>query len=472
MIKTIPSAGSYKDNLVFNQLVTEMNPGTVFELSNRRSYLSAFTRILSQRGGAMSRSIFLNEITSAYIERDIIQGTIASTTQVGAAVNVTFNPALEGVRKGDKVVNSNRWDKAARVVAVTNGVGGVVTLAPLYEGSTTISTADYPLGAQLTFYGDIRTNEVSGAKERRFTNPKLDFNYLSTSREGAWTARYEKISTRVTTNGSQPNVFEFNGMWYTAQQQQMVERMEFSKEMDIAFSNRDIYQTSEGEVSTNGGIRWTIKNRNGIYLPFSTALTRDVIEGFWQNIHVQTVGSTSPFIFFCGLGLWAAINKLYEGDIRETGKLNTFAGEDVSQFNIPMFTIPGVSRQVAIVEAPFLNDPEVIRSKTAIPEYSNYTTGQMTGFIFTDRLMSWDGQAMPQFTRYHFGQKEFFVGRLKGMDNGSDFMPSGSQALEAIEGGEAITDVATLRDLTEISVLTQSGIDGYGYGSAWIEPII
>jgi len=470
--KTIPSAGSFKDNLVFNQLIRDMDANVVFELSNKRAILGFFTRLLSQKGGAQSISVATNEIQSANIGLDHIQATIQSSTAVGNQLVITFTQPVEAARVGDKAFYNGRWDRGGLVVAATNGVGGSITIEPLYQGLMSFSS-DFPVGGKIILYGDLRPNTVSSPKARRFLNPEIDVNYLSTKREGIWNARYEKVSTRVSTNGQQQNVFEFNGQWWTAQQQQAIFRLEMAKEFDIAFSKRDIYTKSDGEYSTNGGVRWSVINRGGVYAPFTSTITEDFLYDFFGKISDQNLGA-DVFMFAGGRGIWAAICDIFKDSVKETGELNTFGGQDVSGYNIKTFSIPGLTtKPIAYAPVPLFNDPDVNSYRTTIPGYTGFTTTQMTAMVFTDAMQSWDGQSLPQFLRYHFGKREYHVGRLKGMDSAGDLSMSSTMFQSAMEGGDgSIDDVATLQDVTEISILTQSGIDGYGRGCGWLEPII
>jgi hypothetical protein len=472
--KSIPSAGNFKDNLVFKNLITEMNPTEVYELSNKKAILGFFMRLVNKKAGAMSRAISTNTIVSANRGLDFIQATIQDRTVSGSDLILKFDQPVEAARIGDIAFYNIKWDRQGRVVEKQNGVGGFVKVTPAPGVSAFVGT-DFPVGAKLGLYGDLRQNTPSGPKERRFLNPDLEENYLSTSREGLWNARYEKVSTRVSTTGTTPTVYEFEGQWWTSMQQDMVYRMELSRELDLAFSTKGIQVESDGEYSRNGGVRWTVINRGGIYMPFSTAITRDYIESAFQQLAIQTLGSTSPIMFFCGMGLWNAINKVYEDQIRETGKLNTFGGEDVKGYNIPVFYVPGLNREVAMITIPILNEPELggLGAKTTITEYANYTLGQMTGFAMTDVMFqdAISGAFLPQFTKYHFGQKEYMVGQLKGMDSAvRNSLSDGNFANALGSTIDSIEEVGTLIDVTELSILTQQGIDGYGRGVLWMEP--
>ena len=466
---TNPSARSYLDNLVVNQLITQMNPGITYNLCNRRPVFNAFLRIVNkQSGGSIPIVPGDGKIISASRGLDFINTNILSTSLSGNIVTVTFDSAVEGIRQNDVAFYGTAWSDQGRVIEFKNGTGAYAKLAPLY--GQTFSGSSFAAGQNLGFYGDSSVAVDSPAKGRRFLNPTLDYNYLEIAREGNYTARREKVSTRVTTDGSQPGVKILNGMWYQQAEADMLARMEMSLEFSRLFRDRGISQDADGTRYTNGGFRWAVKNRGGIFASFSTPITRDWLETQWGSLYDQNIGVGGQYIFFLGRGLWSAINAVYEQTIIQTGILNTFAGEDVQAFNIPLFTIPGVNKQIAVVEMPLFNEPTILNNaRCTIPGYEKYTKLQMSGFMMQDNLLrSTDGRMLPQFTQYHFGDKEFYIGRLTGLDAAYSNQMSATDLRDSMISNPL--DVATLRDLTQINVLTDSGIDGYGYGASWFEP--
>ncbi len=466
---TNPSSLSYTNNLVFNQLLTQMNPGIVYELSNRRSVFNAMLRLINQKYGG-STAIYTKDIVSASRGIDFIQTRVLTRTAVGSELKLTFDTVVDGARINDKVLYNNAYDTMGRITAVQNGVGGFIVVSPLY--GTAFTASDFAVGAQLAIYGDSSVNLVSSQKQRRFLNPTLDFNYTATQREGYYVARREKVSTRVTSNGSQPNVFELNGQWYNTFQQDMLMRLEASLDFDRRFSNRGIRQDPDGERTQNGGVRWAIKNRGGDYLGYSTPLA----ENAWNNLvgatYDKNIGTTTPILFFAGRGLWKQINNFYRQPIENTGILNTFAGKDVKGFNIPTFYVPGIGKEIAYIEDPLFNEPRAqLGTRCTIAGYENFTVGQMTGFLMSDMELRTTGGGMePMFKQYHYGPSEYMIGELKGLEQAQiSNLHANADLADAAIRANPLT-VGTLEDATSVGVLTDSGIDGYGYGCGWIEP--
>lgn len=461
-----PSALSYTNNLVFNQLITQMNPGIVYQLSNRRSTFNFFLRLINQKFGG-STPIYTKEIVSASRGLDFIQARVQTRTVVGGSLRLTFDTVVDGARLNDKVLYNNAYESMGRVVAAVNGVGGHIDIVPLY--GTAFTGSDFAVGSLLAIYGDSSVNIISGQKERRFLNPTLDFNYTSTQREGYYIARREKISTRVTSNGSQPNVFELNGQWYNTFQTDMLMRLELSLDLDRRLSERSLTNSPDGERTTNGGVRWSVKNRGGDYLGFNTPLTEAAWNNWIGSVYDKNIGTTTPLVLFAGRGLWATINSFYQQTIQNTGILNTFAGEDVKGYNIPTFYVPGIGKEIAYVEDPLFNDPRVLGARCTIPGYQNYTIGQMSGFLMSDDAFQVvGGGTAPMFKQYHYGPSEYLIGELKGLEQAAvSSLPIGE--VEAAIRANPLT-VGTLEDASSVGVLTDSGIDGYGYGCGWIEP--
>lgn len=465
-----PSALSYQNNLVFHNLVTQFNPGVVLELTNRRSIFNFMLRMINKRfGGSTPFYAADGKIISASRGLDWIQARVLTrATPAPNTIRLTFDQPVEAARVNDKVIYNNAYERAGRVVAAVNGAGGYIDIVPLYDYSFAVS--DFTAGSLLAIYGDNSVNFVSGQKARRFLTPTLDYNYTSTVRDGYWVSRREKGSTRVTTNGSQPNVFEHNGFWYTSFQLDMLRRIEMSVDFDRRFSERGITTYADGQRTTNGGLRWAVKNRGGDYLGFSTPLTETAWNNLVGSVYDKVIGTSTPLLFFAGRGLWATINSFYKQTIVKTGVLNTFAGEDVKGYNIPTYYIPGIAKEIAYIEDPLLNDPRVLGAPCTIPGYEGYTQAQMTGMLMSDDMFESVGAGMqPMFRQWHWGQSEFLIGELKGLDQGASI--AGNPEVDNIIRGNPLS-LATLDDASSVGVLTDTGIDGYGYGCGWIEPLL
>jgi hypothetical protein len=468
---TTPSSLSYTNNLVFNQLLTQMNPGIVYQLSNKRSIYNYFLRLINAKFGG-SNALWTDRIISASRGLDFIQARILTrTTPIAGQIRLTFDKPVDAARLNDKALYNNAYERMGRIVNAVNGVGGYIDIVPLYD--FTFAGTDFPEQSLLALYGDNSVNLVSQQKERRFLNPTLDYNYTSTVREGMWVARREKISTRVTSDGSQPNVLIGpNGQWYNTFQVDMLNRLELSLDLDRKFSERGATSSADGTRTTNGGYRWSVKNRGGDYVGYNTPLTKTVWENWFGSMYDKNIASDDEaWPLFCGRGFWATVSGFYEQTITNAGILNTFAGEDVTGYTIPCFYIPGIEKKIAVIQDPVLNDPLVLGARCTIPGYEKYTIAQMTAYVMVGSSQQIvGGGSAPMFKQYHYGNSEFLIGELKGLDQGSMGGGITAEADGVIRANPM--SLATLDDVTSIGVLTDTGIDGYAYGGGWIEPII
>lgn len=466
---TQPSALSFTNSLIANQLLTQMNPGVVYQLSNKKSVFNYMLRLVNQKAGG---SIGLNtfEIVSASRGWDYIQARI--NTRTGSTrLRLTFDQPVLGARLNDKVFYGNETFRIGRIVEVVNGAGGYIDIIPAFNGTFTV--ADFPAGALIGIHGDVSPQTISNQKQRRFLNPTLQTNYFSTQREGYHQARFEKQSTRVTTNGSQPSVFvdEDSGMWINSLQMDMLARLEQSMDWDYRFGGAQTWSDQDGDFATNGGVKWLIQNRGGDYLKYNTPLTRNQIDAFLGSMFDKNIGVNCNYAWFMGRGLFAVLNSFGEDFIRQAGTLNTWAGEDVTGLNIPVYYVSGIQTPIAIVPDPGFNEPLYggLGTRSTIPGYTQYTLGQLTGFLMCDAMISTpDGGMAPQLQQYHFGSQQYYMGVLKGID------ANGFRGQGPTDSGNFLDQdslaVATLQDATQVGVLTQFGIDGTGYGMAWIEP--
>lgn len=466
---TNPSALSYKDSLLANQLLVQMNPGVVYQLSNKASIFNYFRRLIDQKTGG-STSLWTPSIVSASRGLDNIQVRVNTRSVSNAPIVITFDSLVDGARVNDRVYYGNAFERTGRVIEAVNGPGAYVKIVPNFDGSFT--SADFPVGALIGIGGDISPNTVSQQKERRFLTPTLQENYWSTSREGYHVARYEKLSTRATTNGNQPSVFSKDGQWWTSFQMDMLERMEREMDWEMRFGwARPNTNEATGEYSRNGGVRWHVINRGGDYLKYTTPLNRDQVDAVLSNAVNKNIGADGNYMWFMGQGLWAILSSFSEDFIRYAGVLNTWAGEDVSGLNIPTYSIKGIAKTIAIVQDPRLNEKldGGLGTYSTIPGYTNYTLGQLTGFLMCDTpVRTPNGGTTPQFKKYHFGASEYVMGVMRGLDQNEFNSMSPSAAASFLSDNSLM--VSTLQDASQVGVITQYGIDGTGYGCAWFEP--
>jgi hypothetical protein len=465
---TNPSALNYADNLLVNQLNTQMNPGVVFQLSNKTSVFNYFLRLVDAKFGG-STSLYTDEIVSASRGLDYIQARVNSRSVGNSPIVLTFDSQVDAARVGDKIYYGNAFERVGRVMEVKNGPGGFVKIQPAFAGSFT--SADFPVGSLVGIHGDISA-KLSDQKARRFLNPTLQYNNWSIQREGYHVARYEKTSTRVTVNGVQPTVYEKDGQWWTSFQEDMMARLESSLDWDFRFSESQRFTIDGEEYTTNGGVRWHVKNRGGDYLGFRTPLVRDQIDMILSKAMNKNIGVGCNYVLFCGQGLWKILNDFNNNYIVNAGILNTWAGEDVKGLNIPLWYVNGISTPIAIVIDPRLNEAldGGLGTYSTIPGYTQFTLGQLTGFLMCDAsVRTPNGGTTPQFKLYHFGDQPYNMGILKGID-GNSFNGRGAVGSANVLDNDALM-VSTLQDASQFGLVTQYGMDGTGYGCAWIEPL-
>lgn len=466
---TNPSALSYQDSLLANQLLVQMNPGVVYQLSNQASIFNYFRRLIDQKAGG-SISLFSDKIVSASRGLDNIQTRVQTRTVSGGALIIAFDSPVNGARVGDQVYYGNAFGRTGRVIEAVNGPGAYIKIVPAFNSA--FVSGDFAVGALLGIGSDISPNTVSQQKARRFLNPTLQENYWTTMREGYFVERYDKQSTRATTNGAQPTVFTKDGQWWTSFQMDMLNRLERSMDWAMRFDDARVNTTeAEGEFSRNGGVRWHCINRGGDYLKYNTPLNRDMIDAVLSSAINKNIGRGGKYIWFMGQGLWAILSSFSEDFIRQTGILNTWAGEDVSGLNIPVYYVKGINTEIAITQDPRLNErlDGGLGTMSTIPGYTNYTLGQLTGFLMCDTpVLTPNGDTTPQFKKYHFGSSEYVMGVMRGLDqNEFNTMPAAQAASFLTENSLA---VSTLQDATQVGLITTYGIDGTGYGCAWFEP--
>jgi hypothetical protein len=98
----------------------------------------------------------------------------------------------------------------------------------------------------------------------------LIYNYSAVKRDTYLASRRENIKSRI---------YYKDKFWGDAQLDLMVQRFLRQMEKQMLFSNQAQFTSQVGGLSDmNGGVRWSIINRGGEYLPLASALTQAQFE--------------------------------------------------------------------------------------------------------------------------------------------------------------------------------------------------
>jgi hypothetical protein len=229
---------------------------------------------------------------------------------------------------------------------VTNATPGRITIIP-FEGST-FSTPDFAIGSNVKFLYNSGAVVGSRGVQSLVQVPRQDFNYISTIRESwDYSLQNQYINSQIAQDG-------------TWQNQGFTETMRrFLRQIEVAglTSNRSLATVQGKEHTTMGGLDWAIKNRDGVYLPLASQLTKQVFERFLNDIRDRKAYTTNRRrMLYMGRAAYQRIVSLYDNFVIQSGVLNTLGGEEVVGTNIKRVGIGGEEYDLVIGE--WLNDAE------------------------------------------------------------------------------------------------------------------
>lgn len=393
----------------------------------------------------------------AFIGRDHVIAQIDSATQVGNTLVINLLPvgtppqAYNAFRVNDGVVSADMgvWGK------VEAASPGQITISPVGEG---IAISDLVSAFVANNYvkavGDFEKNDNSGGKSRLAQYPDVDYNYAGIKRDSWYQSGREAVGSRVKWDGE---------MWSDGFAEQTIKRLLRKREFMQVWGVRDRRPDTNGDVfDSNGGIRWSVINRGGEYLPLSAPITETQFDTWLADMDRKKV-SMGPLNIFMGKGMLYHIQRNFtEGYITPVGRENTFGGAEVMGLDVRKYSIAGID--VNFIELPALNDLELFPEISSIPGLALPNRMGHTAFCvdFAPIEVSGGGTA-PAIELISPRTNPVMAGYLNGMDKAmSDAQVYSNLSSNAVQ---VVTDL----DASSFHCMIDDGIDMTGKFSGWIE---
>ena len=379
-------------------------------------------------------------------------GAIAGNTLVLTLLPQGTPPApVDSFRVGDVVMAASA-NVSGKVIAT---VPGSITLEATESTIAAMNTAMSTAGTYVKVLGDSSPNFYSDGKSALYEFPELIHNFSAIKRDTYLASRRENIKSRI---------YWKDKFWGDAQLDLMVQRFLRQMEKQMLFSNRAQFTSQVGGASDlNGGVRWSIMNRGGEYLPLAAALTQAQFDNFLANVWSRKASRTTPLTLFMGRGMMQHIQRTFtDGYIVNAGSYNTFGGSDVKGIDVRTYSIAGVD--VGFVELPVLNDTEFFPELTTVAGLSNPYRQQHTLFALDmDPIEVKGGGLAPAIEKIFRGPSEFYAGYIKGMAD------AGTPTAENFK--DYSVDIVSSVDAHRCDVMADNGIDMIGKFSGMIELI-
>jgi hypothetical protein len=442
------------DNLTVRSLSDRNDFRNVYDLSGGYNKFGMIVNILNMPFGG-GKQFETDKYEKSVMGRGHVIAQVASGSQVGNTLVLTLQPQgtppapVDTFRVGDVVVAADH-SVSGKVIATTPGS---ITLEATESTIPAMNTAFSTAGTYVKVLGDSSPNFYSDGKSPLYEFPELIYNYSAVKRDTYLASRRENIKSRI---------YYKDKFWGDAQLDLMVQRFLRQMEKQMLFSNQAQWTSQVGGLSDlNGGVRWSIINRGGEYLPLASALTQAQFDNFLANVWSRKASRTTPITLFMGRGMMQHIQRNFtDGYILNAGSMNTFGGSEVKGVDVRKYTIAGV--EVAMVELPVLNDTEFFPELTSVSGLSNPYRQQHTCFALDlDPIEVKGGGLAPAIEKIFRGPSEFYCGYIKGMadagvptvDNFADYS----------------VDIVSSVDAHRCDIMADNGIDMIGKFSGLIE---
>lgn len=357
---------------------------------------------------------------------------IASTGEVSVTKAGNF-------RVGDIVADKNMVQ--ARVTKV-DGAGNKIFLEPVTVGALT--TAHFASGHNAKRLFDASANRDSRGKSVLNYTPDVDYALTAVTRESSRQSRRDRTSSYVRWNGD---------FWWRSYDDLALKAFAKQLEYKYAFSERGIHTGADGEYYTTGGVRWSIINKGGTYLPLTGELTQATFNDFLENMVRVSADNGRNLVALMGSAAMARLQTILGDYIKQAGTANTFGGASVQGLNVMQYSYAGMN--ISFVRWALLDD-EMFRGELSTingkPKMSNSIY-----FMDLTPVPAADGSGnLSPLQKYHFNQDELIANYVPGMIglNGSD----ASSVKEAIAGSSIASLGTSDIDSVEFHMLSDCGL--------------
>jgi hypothetical protein len=396
---------------------------------------NVLTQLTSKLGSSISSAQAKIEISSL--------GNLGVFSKVTTAINtstgvVGVNDASK-FRVGDIVADANM---VQALVTDVNYSAGTITLAPHSVAAFTAS--HFALGHNAKRFFDASPNRSSFGKTTLNYTPNTDYALTAVTRESSHQSRRDRTSSFVKWNGD---------FWWRSYDDLTLKAFAKQLEYKYAFSERSVKSGPFGEYYTTGGLRWSIINNGGTYLPLTSELTQTVFNDFLEQMVRVSAEGGRKLVALMGSSAMAKLQTILGDYIKYAGTANTFGGASVTGLNVMKYAYAGL--EIEFVRWALLDD-EMFRSELSTingkPRMSNSIY-----FIDMTAVPAADGSgSISALQKYHFNNDELIANYVPGMIG---LETSDASSVKAAIGGSTLASLGTSDvDGVDFHILSDCGL--------------
>jgi len=372
---------------------------------------------------------------------------ISSLGNLGVYAKVTSNSSIGSgtitvtdgskFRVGDIIADANMVQ-----AIVVNVSGNDLSLLPHSVGALT--TSHFAVNHNAKRFFDASANRSSIGKSTLNYTPDTDFALTAVTRESSHQSRRDRISSFVKWNGD---------FWWRSYDDLTLKAFAKQLEYKYAFSERQIKNGPQGEYYTTGGLRWSIINNGGTYLPLTSELTQTAFNDFLETLVRKTADNGRRLVAMMGSAAMARLQTILGDYIQYAGQDNTFGGTSVEGLNVMKYAYAGLT--IEFVRWSLLDDDMFkveLSSITGKPKMSHSIyVMDMTPLPAADG----SGSLSP-LQKYHFNNDEMIANYVPGMIGleGSD----PSTVKQSIAGSQLVSLGTNDVDGVDFHILSDCGL--------------
>ncbi len=365
--------------------------------------------------------------------------TVPTGYATGEALLLTLDDA-SNFRIGDIIADANLVQGI--IVDKPSGGGNLVVIKRV---SVSLSTATHFLSGSIAkVLFDSSANRYSNGKSPLSIVPQTDYTYTAITRESSSQARRDRTASFVKWQGD---------FWYRSYDDLALRKFSKSLEFKYAFSERAVVAGPQGESFTTAGLRWSIINNGGVYLPLTTEITQTQLNDFLETLVRKSAENGRNLIAMMGTAMMARLQTLLSPYIQFGGNQNTLGGVSVEGLNVMTYSYAGIKidfvRWALLDDDAFKGDLSGVTGKPRM-SHSMYV-------LDLTPIPAADGSgSLSPLQKYHFNNDEMLANYVPGMIGLQDSNPSTiKQAIaNGISGSLSSSDV----DGVDFHILSDCGL--------------
>jgi len=262
---------------------------TLYAVNKRRHKMIGLVDFLGGQSKSMQVDTVDGLISSMKMGDYMVNAVVATATQNGLGIDLTFNGAYNQFKVGWAVHDKNR-----KLGIITAAAAGAITINPI--GNTLTAGTDFAVGTYCIESFNVSKTYGSTSPDFKLYAPDVLNNYLQISRSSMTLTAMDYYKTYIDgTAGSKEHAAAQIQM--TLALQQLADQME--TRMFIGQSVAAVNVVG-GTGNTNGGIDWALVNRGGQLDVQSSVPTVDYMLDILTSLREQTGMTSNHFLFIGG----------------------------------------------------------------------------------------------------------------------------------------------------------------------------